>query len=96
MQNFTNMQKPNRPKPISIEKQIEKLLETLSIQVEGTEQQVSVDYTIKANDKFYEGIRNIIKLMYKTDKLDLLEKAKYYHYLNNTEWIDEEIKKIKG
>ena len=74
---------------------IDGLIKTLSIEIEGTDSEVTADYTIKANDKFYEGIKTVINEMFHEEKVALLEKARINQYLNNIDWIDEEMDSIK-
>ena len=75
---------------------IDKLLKTLSIEIEGNEESdVTVDYKVKANDKFYEGLKTLVNEMYHKEKLALLEKARINQYLNNVAWIDDEMDSIK-
>jgi hypothetical protein len=75
---------------------LEELLKTLSIEIDGNEEaDVTVDYKVKATDKFFEGLKTIVNEMYHEEKIALLEKARINQYLNNVAWIDDEMDSIK-
>lgn len=75
---------------------IDRLLDMLTLEIEGSEEEISIDYNIKTNDKFNEGIKDYINQLFHKEKLSLLEKAKHSQYFNKgTTWIDEEIDIIK-
>ena len=74
---------------------IDKLLETLSIEIDGSDDVITMDYKIRANAKFYDGIKTIINELYSKEKIALLERARINHYLNNVTWIDTEMDIIK-
>jgi uncharacterized protein involved in exopolysaccharide biosynthesis len=101
MQKFTNMGNEDKSLNESVSTEettkisIDKLLETLSIEIEGDESEITVDYKVKPTDKFYEGIKTVINEIYHKEKIALLEKARMNHLLNNVAWIDEEMDSIK-
>ena len=97
MKKFTNIGNENvsiNENDISTKRTIDKLLETLSLEIEGSDDEITIDYKIKANNKFYEGIKNVIDTLYNKEKIALLEKARMNHLLNNISWIDDEIENI--
>ena len=79
------------------EKMIDNLISMLTLEINGSSESdvINVEYDIKPNDKFYEGIKNYINNSYHAEKLELLEKAKLNYFNNNIDWIDDEINIIK-
>ncbi len=75
---------------------IDRLIDLLTLEIEGSEENVTIDYSIKTNNKFNEGIKDYINQLYSKEKLALLEKAKHNQYFDRgTAWIDEEVEAIR-
>ena len=79
----------------SIENEIDKLIkESLIIEINGEDKPWEKDFQIKAEEKFYENIQNIINKIYYKEKAELLEKARQSFFTKDYEWINEEVNKI--
>lgn len=97
MKNFSdiNNNDNNQKNIFSIEDEINKLIdENLTIEIEGEDKPWEKDFKIKAEEKFYEKIQNIINKVYYKEKANLLEKAKQSFFTKDYRWIDDEVDKM--
>lgn len=80
----------------SIKEEIQNLIDNnLTIEIEGEEKPWEKNFKIKAEEKFYEQIQNIINKTFYKEKVEILEKAKQSFFTKDYQWIDEEVDKIK-
>ena len=99
MKNFSdinNSEEEQIKKSFSIESEIQNLIdEKLTIEIEGEDKPWEKDFKIKADEKFYEEIQNIINKIYYKEKVEILEKAKQSFFTRDYRWVDDEVDKIK-
>ena len=95
MKKFTNL---NESKLInteeSVEEVIEGLLESLTIEIEGSDKVWENDFKIKADKKFYDGLKKTMDKIYHKEKLAMMNKIKESLYTKDISWIDDEVESI--
>lgn len=70
------------------------ILENLNIETSDTEN-ISGNFTIVADEMFYENLKKLVNSIFINEKLELLEKTKMAIFSGDISWVEDEIEKIK-
>lgn len=98
MRKFSNINEASDIKKYQqtiLEQKIEELLESLDVEISGTDKPESIDVNIKPNSKFLESLKSLINYEFNKEKLNILENAKTSIITKNSLWLDKEIEKLK-
>lgn len=95
MKKFSKIDDAVTPQPLSlIAKKVEKLMETLSVDIEGQSQPWVSTIQIARTEAFDTVLRELVDVVYEQEKRELLESARTAIIKRDLSWVNEQVQSL--